>query len=264
MIHEESLDVSLHYECIAGYLQEQLTVLKNRDTKRWGIAREYLMCGIEPNFIDELSGALFGIGKTQLKNKIAYEWSFADNDIIRKEVNINLFANKYLSNADKVIKNGYSLLFFGKNGVGKSFLARVIAAKFVKLGIPTYVISHKDLYQYYNIDKFDNNSEFYGFYNYLINIPFLVIDELGKEGTKTESAVYFIEDAIKTRTSRNLPTAIITNLNLGAIENAYGDSIQEIYGDSVMSILAEKYKAFAFSSQNKDLRSSLSQEWDLG
>ena len=72
------------------------------------------------------------------------------------------------------------------------------------------------------ISKTFNNEDVDIYYN----VDFLVLDELGAEvNLKSSSEKSLLEELLKQRFSKGLPTIICTNLDLNTIKTRYGNTV---------------------------------------
>ncbi len=144
----------------------------------------------------------------------------------------NRYVEDLLEGTDK------NLIFFGNNGLGKTYLLSALANSLMDLGKTIVYQSAPVLLEKIKRLSFTNDSESL---NELIeNCDLLIIDDLGKDYITdyTKSTLFNI---INIRYNRKKPIAISTNLDLreGEIEGAYGSAIQSRLVEKSVILLFE-------------------------
>lgn len=118
------------------------------------------------------------------------------------------------------IKN---LLFTGKSGTGKTYLAGAIITELNKREQVNVFINSYDLFRVLlNKNKVDPSNQYV--YDLLINCDLLVIDDLGTE-PKNDAFLYGLNLIINQRYSLGNAFIITTNLNLTELNQRYGERI---------------------------------------
>lgn len=118
------------------------------------------------------------------------------------------------------IKN---LLFTGKSGTGKTYLAGAIVTELNKREQVNVFINSYDLFRcLLNKNKADASNQY--IYDLLINCDLLVIDDLGTE-PKNNSFLYGLNLIINQRYSLGNAFIITTNLSLTELNQRYGERI---------------------------------------
>lgn len=118
------------------------------------------------------------------------------------------------------IKN---LLFTGKSGTGKTYLAGAIITELNKREQVNVFINSYDLFRVLlNKNKVDSSNQY--IYDLLINCDLLVIDDLGTE-PKNDAFLYGLNLIINQRYSLGNAFIITTNLNLTELNQRYGERI---------------------------------------
>lgn len=132
----------------------------------------------------------------------------------------------YTSNCDAMFEDNICILLSGSNGVGKTYASSIILQYVYSCYYSARLITFKDL-----ITKTFNKEDVEPYYN----VDFLVLDELGAEvNLKSSSEKSLLEELLKHRFAKGLPTIICTNLDL--------NTIKERYGNTVFSMLSEYIK----------------------
>ena len=149
--------------------------------------------------------------------------SFSDStlDNLPQLSTIYKLATDYVDKFDTTtIKN---LLFTGKSGTGKTYLAGAIVNELNKREQVNVFIHSYDLFRVLlNKNKFDSSNQYV--YDLLINCDLLVIDDLGTE-PKTDAFLYGLNLIINQRYSLGNAFIITTNLSLTELNQRYGERI---------------------------------------
>ena len=129
-----------------------------------------------------------------------------------------------------------NLLFYGKTGVGKTFLTNCIAKSLLDKGYTVLYLSAINLFDNILRDIIMKNSHEPHqemLYDYIYNCDFLIIDDLGTELTNSfvQSQLFEI---INRRSIRRLSTLISTNLDLQKISERYTERIMSRIVDSYL------------------------------
>ena len=135
-------------------------------------------------------------------------------------------------------KFGYeykNLLIMGKTGLGKTFLCNAISMKVLDSGYTVIYISAGRLFKTLQDEQFNRGEEeeYSSFYEDVLNVDLLVIDDLGTEFSTTlvSSQIFNI---VNERMVNQRPTIISTNLT--------PDRIKEQYSDRVLSRLTDEFE----------------------
>lgn len=162
-------------------------------------------------------------------------------DYMKKLIN---FSKNY---CDEIGNNKSGLFFFGKSGVGKTYLSTAMLNYAVELGYISYFVKSSDFFDL-------NNSYNYSFYreklelkekiDFIKNVDFLVIDDLGSEEPHTKHNNSFLSNILDYRSENNLSTVINSNYN------EY--DLAEIYDTRISSRIRGFFKFFPFPDE--DLR----------
>lgn len=163
----------------------------------------------------------------------------------------------YINNFQTAREKGLSFLFVGKNNGGKTTAAVQIALALSKKRYLTYYCTFPQLHSLHG-ESF-REPEKHDLMEAIRAVDLLIVDELGKEHTHSESTRYLADTFLKSREENLLPTIIITNKpiqDLRPDENrkTFGD-----YGTSFWAMLGERYRIIVF--KDSDLRRTYKTEW---
>ena len=125
------------------------------------------------------------------------------------------FAEK-LPNPDKP-----NILMVGDAGTGKSFFGNAIAYAAIERGIETMRLTAYRLIE----DALDGIGGDSAALKHDINVPLLILDDLGTEPMIPNVTLETVYRVINERITRKLPTVIITNLASEALSERYGERI---------------------------------------
>ncbi len=154
-------------------------------------------------------------------------YSGADVDPITKLSAYDLI-NKNLSAAKEFVKRfpaSENLFFFGKAGLGKTFLSHCIADELLKKGHTVLYLSAPELFDILRremISQKEEGKDYGELATYIMNCELLIIDDLGTE-TVTEFTVSNLNTCINERLLGKHSTIISTNLTPNEIRDAYGE-----------------------------------------
>lgn len=121
-------------------------------------------------------------------------------------------------------------------GVGKTFIAAMLAKSGVWDGIKTYMTTFPDLLS--SMKAGWKDSEFSKWYRHKIDSAhLLVLDDVGKEmvsgsGFNNDFARLTMDNLIRTRTQQGRATVVTTNLSEG--------DMRQVYGPALISLLSEQ------------------------
>lgn len=131
----------------------------------------------------------------------------------------------YTEHCDDMFDDGINLLLTGTNGVGKSFISSIILQYCYGRYYSTRMITFKDL-----ISKSFNGEDVSEYWN----AEFVVIDELGAEvSLKSNAEKSLIEDFLKHRFSKGLPTIICSNLDKATLKSRYGNTLYSMLSEFI-------------------------------
>lgn len=121
---------------------------------------------------------------------------------------------------------GGNLLFYGKSGTGKTFMASCIANSLIRQGCSVVYQSAYKLFQFMEDYKFNrlNRENSSAEYDAVYNCDLLIIDDLGTEFT-TAYTCSVLFDILNTRLLNGKSTIISTNLSIGNLEEKYTERV---------------------------------------
>ena len=169
------------------------------------------------------------------------KFSPRENILIIKNI-----AQKFIDNFDD--PEAKNLLFTGNTGLGKTFLSNCIAKQAMDLG-KTVLYQTAPIMVDTIIDFRFGKSELRDFYNDLMNVDLLIIDDLGVEALnqiKISEWFNIINTRLLCQNNHTTKTIISTNLSMTHILDAYGERI--------FSRLACYYSACRFYGDDIRLR----------
>ncbi len=149
----------------------------------------------------------------------------------------NILMNKKMSmNFIDDFEHSKNLLFYGKTGLGKTFLCNCIANELINQG---YIVIYETAFKIIDTIsdyRFSNNKTKSSKleYDMILNADLLIIDDLGTEMVNNFSKSEWF-NIINSRLLNNKKTIISTNFEFDVIKEKYGDRIaSRLYGHYTM------------------------------
>lgn len=180
----------------------------------------------------------FNLPELKLKKRIVQNTLTDENVSLFKTV-----VKGYLKNFDKARRDGLGLMFFGTPGSGKTTAALKIVLQLLSNNLDCYYIYFKNLIGLL-MEGYDDRQKS-NLFKEIIDVDFLVIDELSLVSRVTNHMVAEFTSICKQRFENEKPTLLISNYQ----------TIDEIYhnfGAPMESLLTEAFIPFRF--YGKDMR----------
>ena len=138
-----------------------------------------------------------------------------------------------------------NLLLTGEGGLGKTFLLNCIFERVTSRGFSAIRITAFRMLEAMRQQHFSNDEKYRGFSD-LIEVPLLLIDDLGSEPILRNISVEYLFTLLNERNAARRHTVVATNLT-----PAY---LKERYGERVASRLLDRTLCGAILFKGKDLR----------
>lgn len=244
-LSKENNYLNPHFECKlckdTGYIQKDnnLTLCSCLKQKIFDIAyNKSNMGNLERENFSSFNIRIF----SDKPNKEAYR-----SDLSPKE-NMKIIKEKSLSFIDNFENpEEKNLIFTGNTGVGKTFLTNCIANEVLKLGKTVLYQTAPVMFDEINNEKFGRENSKFNLYENILNVDFLIIDDLGTEkitDTKITELFTIINTRLLNQNHKITKTIISTNLNV--------DELFKTYTTRIGSRLAGNYRFLRFFGE--DLR----------
>ena len=149
------------------------------------------------------------------------------------------YANEFPDNGN------LNLVIAGSIGQGKTFLLNCVYERVVSRGFAAVRVSAFRLFEAMRRQHFANSAEEREFAG-LIDVPMLLIDDLGTEPMMRNITVEYLFMLLNERMAARRHTVIATNLT--------PVQLQERYGERVMSRILDRSKGVALKFSGKDVR----------
>lgn len=139
----------------------------------------------------------------------------------------------YLEHADAYVTSGMGVILWGNRGSGKSMMMMLMAKALVSKGIDCYSNTFSGILELFT-DGWRGADERKWFNRRIRNAKVLLIDDLGRERNRGTGSVgeNTLEEVLRHRVARAMPTIITTNIN--------PETVRSGYGDHTMSLLSEQ------------------------
>lgn len=203
------------------------------------IAREYYKMSNLDKVLERENFSTFNIDL--FSEQVDENWGISPKSQIMDIYNVS---KKFIRNFEE--EEERNLLFFGKTGLGKTFMVNCIAKELLDLGYTVIYQTAPNLLRVieeYKFSKTDDIMEAKKKYEFLLEADLLIIDDLGSEiaNSYTLSEIFNI---LNTRNLTGKKMIISTNLNIA--------DIPEIYTDRIYSRILDRFDNYIFIG--KDLR----------
>ena len=135
-----------------------------------------------------------------------------------------------------------NVLLTGKSGLGKTFLLHAMANRLVERGMNVLTISAYRFFRTAREDYFERENSL----EELMDIPVLMIDDLGTEPLMKNVTVELLFSLLNERLIRGKATIISTNLTL--------EELRERYTERIVSRINDPHNSLVIALEGKDLR----------
>lgn len=169
---------------------------------------------------------------------------FPEENGLRGQMDMN---RKYCEMyADKFPTPAYpNLVLSGGTGLGKTFLLNCIYERVVSRNYPAVRVTAFRMFEAMRRQHFGSVEGELDF-EQLLNVPLLLIDDLGSEPMVKNITREYLFTLLNERISAGKGTVIATNLST--------DDLEEVYGERVRSRLADQRRSIVLKFTGKDLR----------
>jgi DNA replication protein DnaC len=177
------------------------------------------------------SRSLSLIGIPRLFHEAEIEDYTGDKDI--KEI-----MERYVDNIHDMYEDCVNLTFLGNNGNGKTFLSSLLLKNAYRYNYSAKRIVFSSFLSL-NFKKEKTELDILSIDN-THNVEFLVIDEIGKEVSLNSGAnISLLEELLKYREEKALPTIICSNLTKDKLKEKYGETFYSLITQSMILTLPE-------------------------
>ncbi|MGL4790997.1 MAG: ATP-binding protein [Anaerotignaceae bacterium] len=155
-----------------------------------------------------------------------YSTQVAEGEKRSPRENIQAILNSCLKFVNNFNTNCESLLFYGKPGLGKTFLCNCIAKEIIEKGATVIYITAPQLFKTLEKERFNRQEgeEVSTYLEDILDVDLLIIDDVGTE-FQTSFTNTQLFDIVNTRLINRKPIIISTNHNLGDLREKYTDRI---------------------------------------
>jgi DNA replication protein len=134
------------------------------------------------------------------------------------------------------------LLLTGQSGLGKTFLLRAMARRLIERDVNVLMISAYRMIETLRKSYFENDEGAAE----LLEVPVLMIDDLGSEPLMQNVTIEQLFNLINERQNRGLSTVISTNLDLA--------KFRERYTERIASRLTDSRRCMVMTLKGRDIR----------
>lgn len=138
----------------------------------------------------------------------------------KSRVDAIMFADNYFKNYGS--KDLKGLYLYGNFGTGKTYLVSALFNELAKKGVKSAIVYYPDFLRELK-SSFQNKSEednsFADKYNYIKNIPLLLLDDIGAENVTAWGRDEILGTILQYRMNEELPTFFTSNLSLSELES---------------------------------------------
>lgn len=145
---------------------------------------------------------------------------------------------RYVENIHDMYEDCVNLTFLGNNGNGKTFLSSLLLKNAYRFNYSAKRIVFSSFLSL-NFKKEKTETDILSIDN-THNVEFLVIDEIGKEVSLNSGAnISLLEELLKYREEKGLPTILCSNLTEDVIIQKYGETIYSLITQSMILTLPD-------------------------
>lgn len=167
----------------------------------------------------------------------------------------------YISYAEGYVDRGLGVLFYGRQGTGKTLLTSLMLKRLLALGFDGYFTTFQRLIGSFASGWRDAEQRDW-FIRRISNARILVIDDVGKEfkgehregGTVVRRPVEMVQsmfdEVVRSRVENCRPTLMTTNKSLSELELLYSSSAGDAVRTNPLSLFQESMIFHEFSGEN--------------
>lgn len=165
-------------------------------------------------------------------------WDVTSKDVSHNEEVFNKVVIPYRKRWKKAMKKGYSLLFVGDNGSGKTMFISYLLTQMIKRGLTTYYTTLTQLDIDIKMGFRDNDIALR--LEYMLESDFVAIDEIGKESFKTDGYMTTrLEHYLKKRYDDAEPVLLSSNIDIESLCKMYGSTIESMFDGKYRTVSLE-------------------------
>lgn len=169
---------------------------------------------------------------------------FPEEGGVRRQMEMNrkyceLYADRF-PDFDRLM-----LVLSGGTGLGKTFLLNCVYERAVSRSIPAIRVTAFRMFEAMRRQHFGDSAGELDF-DQLMNVPLLLIDDLGSEPMMKNITKEYLFTLLNERSTARKGTVIATNLSMDDLENSYGERVR--------SRLTDQYRSTFLKFTGKDLR----------
>ncbi|MDR0930383.1 MAG: ATP-binding protein [Clostridiales bacterium] len=213
-----------------------------------GVTPENKYCQCREQLIRKAMYSASGLSSIEFANFDDFDLDLYSDELLEHGVSARDNAKSILDYAKSF--NGGNIMFYGRTGIGKTFIASCIANEFAKSGGVVCYLSSPRMFTLLDNNKFgrDESDQTLQIIDLIYNADLLVIDDLGTE-FRTAFTDTYLFDIINSRILGNKSTIISTNLQ--------GNQLASVYSDRVASRVIGEYKAFNMFGEDIRIKKKL-------
>ena len=181
-------------------------------------------------------------------------WNVTSANVKYNEAAFKQCVLKYTARMSVALRRGYSLLFTGDNGSGKTIFTSFVLTQALRRGHSAYYTTlaqlDADIKRGFHDPAADKRL------SSLLDSDFVAIDEMGKEHFKADSWLLTqLELLLKRRYDDGDPMVLSTNLEYGALTKMYGASIESMLEGKYVTVALEAgdYRKMAKARMGQEL-----------